>query len=441
VRPPNIVFVHVDQLHHAAISAYGCRYVHTPCIDRLVDEGTSFLESTTPMPQCCPARASWFTGRMSKEHGVVVNDVCPMDPTLPDLGAWLREKAGYDCVYAGKWHVTGRNVETSFRLLHPGHGYGELGDSNVARVACSFLWSRRSEQPFLLSVGLLNPHDCCYTAGASGGVGKFGLAAEMHGELPPLPANFDYGYARRQDLRVAEWTLDDWRYYRYVYYRMAEMVDREVGRIYEAVRRSPDADNTLFIFTSDHGDGLAFHANIQKGYMLEEAWRVPAVVCWPGHIEAGRRDAEHLVSGVDLAPTILDYAEAPPMPKMTVARSWRPLLERRGSPAGGWRDYVVGETSVGRMAVAIRDARVKTIVYPDAVQLFDIESDPLEMHDLASEPGSEAGLARHRAHLADYLNSIQVFEPPPGHADAAAVARYYEPCVSWYRRLREEVSA
>lgn len=307
-------------------------------------------------------------------------------------------------------------------------------------MASSFLRSPKPEQPFFLSVGLLNPHDCCYTAGANGGVGKFPLAAKMLEELPPLPDNFDYDYARRQDLRVADWTLDDWRYYRYIYYRMVEIVDRDVGLICDAVRRSPDADNTLFVFTSDHGDGLAFHANIQKGYMLEEAWRVPTVVCWPGRIRAGRRDVEHLVSGVDLAPTILDYAEALPMPRMTVARSWRPLLEGRGSPPGGWRDYVVGETSVGRMAIAIRDARTKTILYEDAVQLFDIGRDPLEMHDLASEPGSEAVLARHRAYLADYLSSITVFEPPPGHAEPAA-ARFYGPCATWYKRLREEVSA
>ena len=66
MKKPNIVFVHVDQMHHKAISAYGCKYVQTPNIDRIVAEGYSFMESYTAMPQCCPARASWFTGRMSK---------------------------------------------------------------------------------------------------------------------------------------------------------------------------------------------------------------------------------------------------------------------------------------------------------------------------------------------------------------------------------------
>jgi len=82
---PNIVFLHVDQLHHRAISAYGCEHVETPGIDRLVRDGYSFDRMHCAMPQCCPSRASWYTGRMSKEHGVVVNGQ-PIDRDLPDLG-------------------------------------------------------------------------------------------------------------------------------------------------------------------------------------------------------------------------------------------------------------------------------------------------------------------------------------------------------------------
>ena len=156
---PNVVFVHVDQLHHQAISAYGCDAVRTPNMDRLVRDGHSFMESYCAMPQCCPARASWFTGRMSKEHGVVVNSY-PLRPELPDLGQWLR-KVGYETVYTRKWHVSGRDVSKSFRVLHRGHGHGELGDSAVARSAVAYLKNRTGEKPFFLSVGFLNPHDCC----------------------------------------------------------------------------------------------------------------------------------------------------------------------------------------------------------------------------------------------------------------------------------------
>ena len=101
---PNIVFLHVDQMHHDVIAAYGNPHVYTPNMDRLVREGTSFMSSYCSMPQCCPSRACWYTGRMSKEHGVMANPY-PIDPNIPDLGQWLRE-CGYDCAYTGKWHVT-----------------------------------------------------------------------------------------------------------------------------------------------------------------------------------------------------------------------------------------------------------------------------------------------------------------------------------------------
>ena len=90
MKQPNIVFVHVDQMHHKAVGAYGCPHVHTPNMDRIARDGYSFMESYCAMPQCCPSRASWLTGRMSKEHGVVVNE-SPIDPALPDVGRWLRK--------------------------------------------------------------------------------------------------------------------------------------------------------------------------------------------------------------------------------------------------------------------------------------------------------------------------------------------------------------
>lgn len=444
MQRPNIVFVHVDQLHHKAISAYGCAHVHTPNIDRIIRNGYSFMESYAAMPQCCPARASWFTGRMSKEHGVVVNSY-PLRPELPDVGQWLR-RAGYETVYTGKWHVSGRDVAKSFQVLHRGSGHGELGDSAVARSAVAYLRNRTGAKPFFLSVGFLNPHDCCFPAGNDGGPAKFAFAARIKDKLPPLPANFDHDYRTGGMRQVRNWSGQDWRYYIYSYYRMAEMVDAEIGRVYDAVRNGPHADNTLFVFTGDHGDGLGFHARVSKGYLEEEASRVPAVVCWPGRIATGRRDTEHLVSGVDIAATICDYAGAPALPKMTVARSWRPLLEGKSVP---WRNYVVCETSIGGLSICIRDKRFKTIFYPDRTRLFDIQNDPLETKDLAADAAHATVARRHREHLRHYLSRIEIYPGPPGFAQRAARPRQaaarrprlrdlYTPYVQWYKKLQAE---
>jgi len=435
--PPNILFVHVDQLHHKALSAYGNPFVHTPCMDAIVAEGFSFMESTTPMPQCCPARASWFTGRMSKEHGVIVNEF-PLNPDLPDLGQWLRDKGGYDCIHIGKWHIPNRDVRQGFTVPHPGHGHGELADADVARAAAAVLRNRDTDKPFFMSVGLLNPHDCCYFAGAEGGIGKFGLAHEMLDRLPPLPANFATDTPIRSH-RVGNWSEEDWRYYIYTYYRLTEMVDREVGRIHQALRASGFSDNTLFILTSDHGDGLGFHQHIQKGYLYEEAWRVPAVVSWPGRVPAGKRDTHHLVSGIDIAATVCDYAEVEPLPKMTIGRSWRPLLEGRHVD---WRSHVIGETSVGPLALAVREAHYKTVFYTDHAELYDIRYDPLETKDVSGDPVHAATLARHRQHFAEYVRSIEVCSLSDwAQGRLPAQGDLYTPCVEWYRAMAEGASA
>jgi hypothetical protein len=211
-KQPNVVFMHVDQMHAEAMSAYGNPYVRTPNLDRIAADGISFMASYCTMPQCCPARASWYTGRMSKEHGVVVNS-CPIRPEIPDLGQWLQKHGGYEPVYTGKWHVSGRNVRESFHVLLDS-GQGEVNDTAVARSAVAYLQNRRNEdKPFFLNIGFMNPHDCCYTAGASGGIGKFAFAEEIEEELPPLPENFQENAKYRG--RTAGWGKIGWRYYIY----------------------------------------------------------------------------------------------------------------------------------------------------------------------------------------------------------------------------------
>jgi choline-sulfatase len=431
VQKPNIVFVHVDQLHHKAISAYGCKYVHTPNLDKMVRDGYSFMQSYCAMPQCCPSRTSWFTGRMSKEHGVVVNSY-PIDPQIPDLGQWLR-KVGYETVYTGKWHVSGRNVDKSFDVLHRGSGQGELGDSTVARSAVAYLKNRTGDKPFLLSVGFLNPHDCCFPATNDGGPGKYAFAPKIMDKLPPLPENFDYDYKNTGMQKIRNWSQQDWRYYIYSYYRMVEMVDAEVGRVYNAVRNGPYADNTLFILTSDHGDGLGFHAKVSKGYLEEQASRVPAIICWPGRVKQDFRDTQHLVSGVDIAATICDYAGAPLLPNMTVALSWRALLQGDNTT---WRDYVICETSAEQLSVCVRDARFKSIIYQDKTKLYDIQNDPLEIIDLADDPLYADIKKRHREQFREYLSRIKIY-PGPSDIDKQP-GNLYKAYVEWYESVKAE---
>jgi len=352
---PNIVFINTDQQHFEALSAYGNAWVKTPHMDRLVKEGYSFRKMHAVMPMCVPARTSWMTGRTSKETGAILNPGV-INPDIPDLAQWLRQHTDYETIHTGKWHVNGRSYRESFDriLINQGPNTGEQTDYDVGRSAANWIQNRQSERPYFMMIGLLNPHDCAYTAGTPRGtLGKFRLSEKLRDTLPPLPKNFEY----RPHLG---WNKDDWRYYIYSYYRMVEMVDEHVGTICNAIRESQSAENTIIIFTSDHGDGLGFHGRLGKGFLLDESWRVPGVVSCPGQIPANVQDHEHLACILDIPATICDYAGAPPLPDTPLSRSWRPILEGRNIP---WRDYVVGETS-RPLSVAFRDnLDTKTIFY------------------------------------------------------------------------------
>ena len=422
-------------MHHLAVSAYGNRYVKTPSIDRIVGDGCSLMSAYTAMPQCCPARASWYTGRMSSETGVPVNG-SPILPKLPDLGQWLMRHGKYECVYAGKWHVTGRDVSKSFRVIY-NSGKGEFSDGPIARACMGFLDNYKGDKPFFLNAGFMNPHDCCYTAGANGGQGKFRFAKEIADKLPPLPKNFETApWAPRWADRTRGWKELDWRYYIYSYYRLVEMVDAEIGRLYDALMSSRFADNTVIIFAADHGDGLAFHGNVSKGYMEEEAWHVPTVIVPPGKIDKPKRDTEHLSIGVDIAATICDYAEVPPLPKMTIAKSLRPIVEGK-KPLTKWRDYIVGESFLGAGQIGVRDKQYKSIHYGDGpIKLFDLLADPLEMNDLVATAAGKTVIKRHKAHLREYVGKLELCTRLPAGGEAP-----YKTYLNWYRKIKAEVSS
>ena len=404
-RPPNILFLHVDQMHAEAVSAYGSPYCTTPGIDRLAADGVSFRRSYAAQPVCCPARASWYTGRTPLEHGVLGNAV-PVNPDLPDLGQWLRERGTYDTAYTGKWHIPGRSVADSFDYLHPGTGMGEIGDGDVGRAATAFLSGRSSDRPFFLSVGFLNPHDCCYTCGAGGGVGKFDYAPAIADELPPLPSNFDPALpwlSDEQRGRVGHWTELDWRYYIYSCYRQTEMADAHVGLVYDALRRSRFADNTLVIFSADHGEGMGHHGRILKNFLEEESWRVPTIVVPPGGARRGTQD-RRLVSSLDIPATICDFAGVPPLPDADVGRSLRPLIN---GDSQHWRTHVFGETE---HSAAVQDGRFKAIFYPEEpTRMFDLEQDPLETRNLAVSTRHSAELRGLARHLREYVRGRAIY--------------------------------
>ena len=383
-RPPNLLFINVDQLSHFALPQFGCTQVQTPNLDRLARRGTSFELSHCANPLCSPSRACWFTGRATSEHAMVFNDAgLTLRPEIPDLGAWLRH-TGYETFYVGKWHIPGRDVDDSFHVFHEACAVGEHSDTAISRSCEAFLANRSSSTPFFLTAGLMNPHDCCGWVGLNKDSPAEFRYPGIEPQLPPLPANFKFD-VREPEFLVSHlrhgqenfnknWSEMVWRYYIWSYYRQVEMVDASIGRILDALENSPHAANTLLVFTSDHGDAMGCHRLFHKLSCYEHAIRVPMIVSWPGEVAEKHIDSTHLVSGLDLAPTLCDYAGTAAPPDMR-GLSLRGLIEQ---PSRSWRDYLVSDCFViGRM---VRSARYKYIAYQGdkTDQLFDLGSDPDE---------------------------------------------------------------
>lgn len=389
-RAPNLLFLHIDQCHIEAMSNRGCRYVHTPNMDRIAKRSVAFEQSYSANPVCCPARSVWYSGRPSSETGVVVNEV-PMVEQMPDLGQWFGAR-GYEAAYAGKWHVPARPLDKSFKVLTPGLGIGEQGDAAVSRAAQAFLGNYAADKPFFLSLGFLQPHDICFWLFEHSENIERLPYPQLAGELPPLPANFKFDAKepetfrkiwrdKPKDLTRMQWSELHWRYYLWSYYRHVEMVDAEIGRVLDALDDSPQASNTILVFSSDHGEGMAHHQMVTKHYLYDEAARVPLMISWPGQFGEGVTNRKHLVSGLDIAPTLCDFAGIDAPPKVR-GRSLRALAEGR---APEWREFLVSESNTtGRM---LRTPEFKLITYKgDATeQLFNMKNDPGETRNLIGE--------------------------------------------------------
>ncbi len=410
---PNFLFVICDQLGLDAIAAHGCPDVHTPNMDRLIRRGVSFTGSHSTSPVCSPARSSLFTGRMPVETGVISNNRA-IHPSCPNLGQWLT-RAGYESYYGGKWHIPdGYPTKIAgFEVLPVGAGQGDLVDTVVSRWGESFLKSRTSKTPFCLVASLMQPHDICYWAIQGPRLVPKELPFEaLVGKLPELPPNHKSrppAPAKLDKMAYKGFSDEQWRYYLYIYYRQVEMADADLGRILDALDDSGQADNTVVVFTSDHGDGRGRHSHVQKWYPYEESVKVPMIVSCPGRVAEGVVDGEHLVSGLDVICTLSDYAglDAPPDSQ---GRSLRPLLEQKSTT---WRDFVSSEHHIdGRM---LRTNRYKYVRYPgDPVeQLFDMEVDPWEMKNLYDDPALADVVADHRKMLDAWESSLKPVEPMP----------------------------
>ncbi|SDS63837.1 sulfatase-like hydrolase/transferase [Microlunatus soli] len=466
-RRPNVLIISSDQQRFDAMGCYGNEHIRTPELDRLAGQGALFENAYSQSPMCAPSRASLMTGLFPRNHGLWANGVeiddrhrllsrvltdagydCGLvgkfhlgaaaegrterrvddgfrmfewahDPIHPSpqnaYHRWLAENhpdvfAEFSATLAQPWETEAGNQAKGALYLdtvRPEAHYSTW----VAETALDFITDDRREgdQPFFLIANFFDPHH------------PFGAPEEFRAlydaETLPKPVGSVEELAGKPSAQ-ADWSAtsyggtapgfqdyspDEISEIIASYYAMVTQVDTQAGRILRALDEQGLAEDTLVIFTSDHGEMLGDHGMILKGPMMYDcAVRVPLLIRWPDHIPAGSR-VETVTQTVDLTSTILAATG------MTAAMPWAqgqdlaPLTQPEPKRASG-RDWALVEYRDSNFpqdppifTTMLRSGRHKiTIWHGDPAtdraaegELYDLDTDPAELHNLWHQPGSE----------------------------------------------------
>ncbi|MAG94403.1 MAG: hypothetical protein CMJ48_11725 [Planctomycetaceae bacterium] len=437
-RRPNVLFILTDDQRPDTIRALGNSHIQTPHLDALVRRGTSFTRAMCANPICTPSRAEILSGRSSFENGVL-DFGGKIDPNLV-LWPQAMQQAGYETWYVGKWHNDGRpptrgytdtlglftgggskwykeqtdwkgQKVTGYRawIFQSGDGktkYPERGVGLTPDISEKFadaaieLIGRKTDKPFFLHLNFTAPHDPLFLTP--------GFEKTYDPKKIPLPKNFlpqhpfDHGNSKGRDEillpfprtpEIVQQTIA-------VYYSVISHLDLQVGRILRALEESGQAENTIVVFSSDHGLGVGSHGLRGKQNMYEHTINVPMIFAGPGIARGETKNAQVYLR--DLYPTLCELSGVE-TPKTVRAKSFAGVLrgeieEVHPFGVGYFRDKQ-------RM---IRTDRWKLISYPqiERMQLFDLENDPHELRDLSADPERQGVVANLRGKLEDWQRSV-----------------------------------
>lgn len=416
-KQPNIVYIFTDQHTANALSCTGNPDVKTPNIDRLAQNGIRFTNAYCACPLSTPSRAAMFTGVTPGKLKQLVNgSSIPQEYIGKGLGN-LIQAAGYECAYSGKWHIPESDIPDSIHGFKKLYGHNDYGLSE----SCIDFLKQKHDKPFFLVAAYDNPHNICEYARSQNL--PFAEITEPNIEdCPNLPANFaiapyDADVIRQEQENnykgypVTRYTPDDWRRYRNAYYRLVENVDSEIGKLLDALDQLKLSENTLIIFTSDHGDGVGAHHWNQKSALYEEVTNIPLIVKLPKNKNAGKITHQLINNGIDLLPTLCEFANAD-IPDYCLGKSFKPIVEKiSDTPI---HDYVVCETQFDNSTTKgwmVRTRNYKYIVYDKGKyreQLYDMNNDRGEMINLAVEEKYKNILDQHRKLLNEWHENNNV---------------------------------
>ena len=400
MNQPNILFLFSDQQRWDTLGCYNPSIDFTPNLDRLAAEGVRFENAFTCQPVCCPARACLQTGLFATQTGCYRNDIA-LRPTMPTLADHFHQN-GYETAYIGKWHLAATDrkpvppelrggyrehwlVSDALELTSNGQG-GHLFDAQNQPVefkgyrvdrqtdfVLDYLQNRKTDKPFFLFVSWIEPHhqnDAKHYQGPAGSKERFA------------------DYTPPEDLQ--QLGGGDWREEYADYLGCCASLDDNAGRIVQLLKERGEYENTLIVYTSDHGSHFKTRNGEYKRSCHEGSVRVPMILRGPGF--SGGKNVQALASLVDLPATLLRATgiDVPP--------AWRgsPLQRPAAGELEGWQQDVFIQISESQVGRALRTARWKYAVtaprkngwlhagaktYREAF-LYDLESDPHELENL-----------------------------------------------------------
>lgn len=426
-----LLYIHSDQHNPYVMGCAGDSVIRTPALDRLAAEGALFSNAYCPSPICVPSRMSTLTCRHPYRNEVWTNDHV-LDSGIPTLAHSLGA-AGYRPTLIGRMHAIGPDQlhgyatrpigdhspnypggkgprrglpqgtagpqRISLQASGPGCSGYQVHDEDVTEAAVRFIETEGrkraaggSPQPLCLTVGYMLPHPP-YVARRE--------LYERYRDIVPPPAKprasveriHPHLKWRMEDGDLIEAPPEEVARARAAYYGLVDAMDGMIGRLLDALDAAGLSQETLVVYSSDHGDSIGEHGLFWKHTFYEESVKVPLVFRWPGRIPAGMR-SDRIVSALDGTATILDALGAPALPGCQ-GRSMLKLLTEGGAAA--WDDLAFSEycddlfgPPGGCYQRMIRRDAWKLIYYHgDPPQLFNLKDDPEELCDRAADPSCE----------------------------------------------------
>ncbi|HVM48921.1 MAG TPA: sulfatase [Candidatus Acidoferrum sp.] len=398
-RRPNVLLVLADQWRAEALSCAGNPDVRTPNLDRLQRQGVQFVNAVSGLPVCSPMRASLLTGQRPLTHGVFLNDV-PLNPAAVTLGK-VFAAAGYDTAYIGKWHLNGdgrsafiprerRQGFDYWKVLECTHDYNHSayyadgpeklyweGYDAAAQTHDAQQYLRNhaaSPRPFVLVLAWGPPHDPYFTAPEK-------YRALYDAAQLTLRPNVPAGERPNARKILAG------------YYSHCTALDDCFGELRRALQETGLEENTVLVFTADHGDMLGSQGEQKKQRPWDEAIRVPLLLRWPKGLGARARQLDAPINSEDLLPTLLGLCGVP-IPKTVEGLDYS-RYARGGRNPGDGATVVLCPSPFGEWVrrgggTEYRGVRTTRYTYVRDLSgpwlLYDNQADPYQTNNLANQP-------------------------------------------------------